>query len=41
MLLYVMISRLLICLCLQGNVYITGVEQRELAVKIFTVQEYT
>lgn len=41
MLLYVMISRLLICLCLQGHVCITGVEQREPAVKIFTVQKDT
>lgn len=39
--LYVMISRLLMCLCLQGHMYITGVEQREPAVKIFTVRTYT
>lgn len=41
MLLYVMISRLSICFCLQGHVYITVVEQSERAVKIFTVQKYT
>lgn len=41
MLLYVMISRLLMCLCLQGHVCITGVEKREPALKIFTVQKYT
>lgn len=29
MLLYAMISRLLICLCLQGHMCITGVKQRE------------
>lgn len=41
MLLYVMVSRLLVCLRFQRHMYMTGVEQREQAAKVFTVQKYT
>lgn len=38
LLLYVMVSRLLVCLRFQRHMYMTGVEQREQAAKVFTVR---